>query len=127
MIRQSYTIDEFAELEELHLNPSHTGRVAQGWNWTLGAVTSIEDNSFEECYAFSNVTILYEVLSTGNSAFADCKWLSRVDIPSTITSIGNSAFSSIPSNCVIYVLSVSVNVYKPVSGWSSYTNYIQGE
>lgn len=31
----SYTVDEFAELTALPPNPTNTGLVAQGWNWTL--------------------------------------------------------------------------------------------
>lgn len=31
----SYTAEEFASLEALPSNPSHTGLTAQGWNWTL--------------------------------------------------------------------------------------------
>lgn len=34
-IVQEYTAAEFAELTELPANPSHTGLVAQGWNWSL--------------------------------------------------------------------------------------------
>ena len=32
---ESYTAAEFGELTALPANPSHTGLVAQGWNWTL--------------------------------------------------------------------------------------------
>ena len=34
-ILYSYTPDEFAALTAMPANPSHTGLVAQGWNWTL--------------------------------------------------------------------------------------------
>ena len=34
-IPYSYTLEEFAELNELPANPSHDGLVAQGWNWSL--------------------------------------------------------------------------------------------
>lgn len=34
-ILYSYTADEFAELTALPANPSHSGLIAEGWNWTL--------------------------------------------------------------------------------------------
>lgn len=34
-ILYSYGVDEIAALEELPANPSHSGLIAQGWNWTL--------------------------------------------------------------------------------------------
>lgn len=34
-IRYSYTAAEFAALNELPANPTHTGLTAQGWNWSL--------------------------------------------------------------------------------------------
>lgn len=39
-IRYSYTAAEFAELTELPANPTHDGRVAQGWNWTLAQINA---------------------------------------------------------------------------------------
>ena len=39
-IRYSYSAAEFAELEELPANPTHEGRVAQGWNWTLAQINA---------------------------------------------------------------------------------------
>lgn len=35
----SYTAQEFAQLSELPRNPSHSGLVAQGWNWTKAEIT----------------------------------------------------------------------------------------
>lgn len=37
-IRYSYTKSEFAQLSTLPANPSHSGLVAQGWNWTLAEI-----------------------------------------------------------------------------------------
>lgn len=34
-VLHSYSASEFANLTEMPSNPSHTGLVAQGWNWTL--------------------------------------------------------------------------------------------
>lgn len=38
VIRYSYSAAEFAQLESLPPNPSRTGRIAQGWNWTLAQI-----------------------------------------------------------------------------------------
>ena len=39
-ILYSYKVNEFNQLTELPANPSHTGLVAQGWNWTLAQIQS---------------------------------------------------------------------------------------
>lgn len=39
-IRYSYTASEAQALTELPANPTHTGLVAQGWNWTLAQIKS---------------------------------------------------------------------------------------
>ena len=36
----SYTAQEFAQLDALPDNPSHTGLTAQGWNWTKAQISS---------------------------------------------------------------------------------------
>ena len=40
----SYTAEEFASLNALPANPSHTGLVAQGWNWTLAQIQSYHND-----------------------------------------------------------------------------------
>lgn len=41
----TYSADEFLALTEMPANPSHTGLVAQGWNWTLaGAKEYVGEN-----------------------------------------------------------------------------------
>ncbi|MBQ7214321.1 MAG: leucine-rich repeat domain-containing protein [Bacteroidales bacterium] len=39
-IRYSYTAAEFGQLSALPANPTHTGRIAQGWNWTLAQINA---------------------------------------------------------------------------------------
>lgn len=42
----SYTPEEFAALEAMPVNPTHTGLISQGWNWTLSdAKTFVANNS----------------------------------------------------------------------------------
>lgn len=113
--------------------------------------TSIGANAFYECYVLRSITIPSGVTSIGASAFGTCTGLLSVDIPSSVTSIGDSAFSGctgmgayhirattpptlgssafsgIPSDCVIYVPTASVNAYKAATNWSAYSSYIQGE
>ena len=45
MVLYTYSADEFLALTEMPANPSHTGLVAQGWNWTLaGAKEYVGEN-----------------------------------------------------------------------------------
>lgn len=113
--------------------------------------TSIGPNAFYENYGLRSITIPSGVTSIGASAFGSCTGLLGIHIPSSVTSIGDSAFSgctgmgayhfyattpptlgssafgSIPSDCVIYVPSASVNAYKSATNWSGYSSYIQAE
>ena len=43
-IVNSYTSTQFSSLSALPANPSHTGLVAQGWNWTLAEIQSYLTN-----------------------------------------------------------------------------------
>lgn len=113
--------------------------------------TSIGPNAFYENYGLRSITIPSGMTSIGSSAFGSCTGLLGIHIPSSVTSIGDSAFSgctgmgayhfyattpptlgsgafgSIPSDCVIYVPSASVNTYKSATNWSAYSSYIQAE
>lgn len=116
-----------------------------------GGISSIGTSAFCECYGLRGITIPSGVISIGSNAFSNCKGLTSISIPASVTSIGDSAFSgctsisayhfygttpptlgssafsSIPSDCVIYVPSASVNAYKSATNWSAYSSYIQGE
>ena len=61
------------------------------YNATNYSVTSIGDDSFEEC-SLTSITIPNSVTSIGNDAFQSCSELTSITIPNSVTSIGRYAF-----------------------------------
>ena len=57
------------------------------------SVTSIGEQAFSSCNAFTSITIPNSVTSIEYSAFSGCSALTSVTIPNSVTSIGESAFS----------------------------------
>ena len=55
-------------------------------------VTSIGDNTFEDCAGLTNITIPNSVTSIGEGAFEFCTSLTSIAIPDSVTSIGDSTF-----------------------------------
>ena len=115
-------------------------------------VTSIGGSAFSGCYSLQSVTIPSGVTSIGANAFQNCYSLPSAIIPSGITSIeartfnncysvkeyhvlpatpptlsNTNAFSGIPSDCIIYVPSGSLNAYKTATNWSTHASKMQGE
>lgn len=57
-ILYSYTPEEFAELSSLPSNPSHSGLVAQGWNWNLS-----DAKTYVAAYGFLDIGQMYTTTS----------------------------------------------------------------
>ena len=55
-------------------------------------VTSIGDDTFEDCISLTSITIPDSVTSIGSSAFYDCTSLTSITIPDSVTSIDRYAF-----------------------------------
>lgn len=95
----------------------------------LGANVTIRDCAFEGCYALASVTIPDSVTSIGDCAFEWCYGMAEYHLkpttPPTITS--TNVFHGLPSDCVIYVPSGCLSVYRSATNWSNYTNYMQEE
>lgn len=56
-------------------------------------ITSVEDDSFRNCYGLEELTLLEGTESIGANAFRGCTSLTSITIPSTIEEIGTSSFN----------------------------------
>ncbi|MDR0876455.1 MAG: leucine-rich repeat domain-containing protein [Treponema sp.] len=61
-------------------------------------VMSIEDNTFDNCWGLTSITIPSSVTNIGGWAFNMCYNLASISIPSSVTSVGPGAFR----NCFSY-------------------------
>ena len=92
------------------------------------SVTTIGSSGLRGIGALSLLTIPASVTSIGSQAFYGNSSVGEYHfLGSTPPSIESSTFQDIPSDCVIYVPTASVDTYKSASNWSSYASYIQGE
>jgi len=75
------------------------------------------------------VQIGYGVTSIGNDAFSDCNGTAEYHLkPTTPPELSDAnAFDGIPSDCIIYVPSGSLEVYKAAKNWSAYAGYMREE
>lgn len=115
-------------------------------------VTSIGGYMFNSCYSLASITIPSSVTSIGGYSFQNCFSLASIIIPSSVTRIdgyvfrncygmaeyhflrttppklvNTNAFSSIPSDCIIYVPSESLEAYQTATNWRTYASYMRGE
>ena len=59
----------------------------------LGGITSIGDDTFEDCEYLTGIIIPDSVITIGDNAFHKCISLTSVTIPNSVTSIGDNAFN----------------------------------
>lgn len=92
------------------------------------SITTINSSTFSYG-SFSSLTIPASVTSIGDSAFNSCAFAKEYHFLSTTppTLGGGSVFTNIPSDCVIYVPTASVDTYKAASYWSAHASKITGE
>ena len=76
-------------------------------------VVGIGDGAFENCTAFTSVTIPDSVTWIGNYAFSNCTSLTSITIPNSVTSIGYRAF------CGCTPLTIYCETESEPSGWCS--------
>lgn len=114
------------------------------------SITAIASEAFYSCSKIVSINLPNLLTSLPSEVFRYCTSLTSIDIPSGITSIGSSAFDScislmsitcratipptlsnnnvfynVPSACLIYVPSESVETYKSAQYWSARADYIQ--
>ena len=90
---------------------------------TIGnSVTSIGQYAFYNCTNMTNVTIGSGVTSIGNWAFGSCANLRSVyNYATTPQSISSNVFSRVSaSECVLYVPTDAIDLYKKADVWSSF-------
>ena len=89
------------------------------------SITSLGDWSFYDCYALTSITIPYSVTDIGGSAFYDCYSLGYIrfesETPPTISD--SNVFYNIPTTCIIYVPSDSLEMYKSARNYPSSSTY----
>ena len=111
-------------------------------------VTRINNNAFQNCWSLQSITIPNGVTSIGSNAFYYCYSLTSVTIPDSVTSIGSYAFQlccglgsikftsttpptvlsgnawyNIPTSCIIYVPTGTLNAYKAATNYPSPSTY----
>ena len=116
------------------------------------SVTSIGDQAFYNCYSLSSITIPDSVTSIGGSVFYNCYSLSSITIPDSVTSIGQQAFrnctymesikftsiipptvsssnawSGVPTSCIMYVPTGTLETYKAASNYPNPSTYTYAE
>jgi len=112
------------------------------------SVTTIDANLFYGCSSLSSVTIGNGVTTISINAFSNCTSLTNITIPDSVTTISQNVFYDCTSlesitclsetpptieqgtfnrsnDCLIYVPSESVDVYKSAAYWSDYASRIQ--
>ena len=92
-------------------------------------VTTIAGNAFYQCYSLPNITIPAAVTSIAGGAFSSCYGLTEIHLkPTTPPTLGSATvFTGVPSTCVFYVPSASLNDYKTAQYWSSFASQMVGE
>ncbi len=87
---------------------------------TTYSVTSIEENTFLNCYSLASVTIPNSVTTIGEWAFSNCTTLARITCwATTPPSLGTDVFKSSNTSLEIYVPSSCVSAY--TTNWSGQT------
>lgn len=72
----SYTLAEFAELNEHPANPTHTGLTAQGWNWTLS-----DAQDYAAAHGRMTIGQMYATSDGKTRLYIELKSDERLDMP----------------------------------------------
>jgi hypothetical protein len=92
-------------------------------------VTTVSNSAIYANYALSKLVLPSGVTSIATKAFYSSYGMREFHFKSTTppTLDNADAFTNIPSSCVIYVPSASLNDYKTASNWSTYASKMVGE
>ena len=88
-------------------------------------VTSIGQQAFQYCYALSSVIIGKSVTTIGSSAFYNCTYMESIKFTSTTppTVSSSNAWSGVPTSCIIYVPSGTLETYKAATNYPNPSTY----
>lgn len=88
-------------------------------------VTSIGTFSFSSCSSLASVTIGTRVTTIITYAFSGCRYLESIKFkPTTPPSVSNSnTWSGVPTTCVIYVPTGTLNAYKTATNYPNPSTY----
>ena len=89
------------------------------------SVNSIGEYIFQDCNSLTSITITDGVASIGISAFNGCYGLGSIKFTSTTPPIvsSSSTWSSVPTDCIIYVPTGTLNTYKAASNYPNPSTY----
>lgn len=92
-------------------------------------ITTISGYAFYYCYSLTSITVGSSIETIGNNAFSFCKSIKEYHFSSETPPIlqGSSVFNQIALDCIIYVPTNSVDLYKQDTNWTVVADYIQGD
>ena len=93
------------------------------------SVTRIDNYAFQYCYSLASITIPSGVTRIDGCVFRYCYGMAEYHFLRTTppTLANTNAFNSIPSDCIIYVPSESLEAYQTATNWSTYASHMRGE
>ena len=92
------------------------------------SVTAIAELAFRYCEQLSSITIPSKVASIGSEAFLGCRYLAELTLMSTIPpAIVQDAFYEVSTDIPVNIPCGSLAAYQSATGWSSFTNFVEGD
>ncbi len=91
-------------------------------------VTKVSNETFYECRILEELSIPDSVSEIGSCAFYRCYGMKEIYFYTTTppTLSYTNAFDNIPSDCIIYVPSASLEEYKAATNWSTFADRMVG-